>query len=828
MVGLWLQSSKASRHHRHEFVELFTNWAGMMIEEFERIVVLRWNPAQQRSLVSAEWRAKLTQREANWSEFRRLRAETASLLEDMIGADAESTKGGRSRELLNIARKVRRSRMAALNAYHQYRTTERGSIFASWDGVAKALRDLEEDLALSGADELRQERNAMRDVLRLECVQLHVSLRSPNLFDGMTRLLAENSRTGSAVMPKDERHFLDLAYRAMYRTSPLGRLTAVNIGLAAEHGLAGWPLSPSSLIEFTPPAVSARVYADLSARSIYASSDGDAPGALTLNPSLRVVANKFVFLRSAAGTAERVRVPITSQLHHIVQLVQNVSLTRTELVDELTSRFYDGNRAASSALVKSMIRERLLVTSLDGPRVFGENRLDIFPASELDTSIAGLATSSPQIRRVCVEDIKSDAHRQLAREGVVTELVLYEDLGGVTAFGSVEPLRGAIAPGLRLLAGFDTNFDLALISTDVFHRRFGNSTQNLIDCGVALSRETRAAYEQFLQRPSVNVAEQLGLPRFAQLVRSRTKVTDTVDAMWEDKTLDFDICSDQLAALNDVLIDGSTSRLPRAYSVFAQGQAGGWVVNDALGGGGALWARYLPSPGADGSGSELWDYLRKETSSRETESVQDTSLHGVSISNSPLIFPRSARWEDWRGITVDLEPGSGGLLRFTSAFSNRDVPDYLGAGAPWLLGPFMGVLHWHRAGGRLDASSFLRQSHGASVGRLQMNGVIFQRRSWSVAELSVKLGNVMGRSFVEMFDFWVEEGLPLQGFFKHRDGGRGAKRAKPVYIDASSIASMETIGRRLGDLQQYELLQEAFPVSVDGEHAMEIMLNTKV
>ncbi|PPF69353.1 hypothetical protein C5C18_04790 [Rathayibacter tritici] len=109
-----------------------------------------------------------------------------------------------------------------------------------------------------------------------------------------------------------------------------------------------------------------------------------------------------------------------------------------------------------------------------------------------------------------------------------------------------------------------------------------------------------------------------------------------------------------------------------------------------------------------------------------------------------------------------------------------------------------------------------------------MNGIIFHRRSWSVPELSVKLGNAMTRSFVEMFDFWVDEGLPFQGFFKHRDGGRGAKRAKPVYFDASSVASMVTLGRRLGELERYGLLQEAFPVPVDGERAMEIMLNAKV
>ncbi|PPF31552.1 hypothetical protein C5D07_08540 [Rathayibacter tritici] len=727
--------------------------------------------------------------------------------------------------------------MAALNAYHQYRTTERGSVFAAWDGVVEALQDLGDDLARSEADELRRERSALRDVLRLDCVQLHVSLRSPDLYDGISRLLEEDPRAGCAVIPKDERHFLDLAYRAMYRTSPLGRLTAVTIGLASERGLAaedgpvGSLCSPSSLITSTPLVVSARVYADLSARSIDASSGGDVSSALTLNPSLRLAAERVVFVRSVAGAAERVPVRVTPLLDHVVQLVQNVSLTRTELADELAARFYDGNSEASTAFVESMIRERLLVTSLPGPTIFGENRLDTFPVSALDTSIEDLATSEPHRRRVRVEGIKSDLRRRLAREGVVTEPVLYEDLGGVAAFGSVEPLRRAIAPGLRLLAAFDTNLDLALISTDVFHRRFGNSTQNLIDCGVALNRETRASYEHFLQRPSLDVAEQLGLRRFAQLVRARAEVTDAVDAMWENKTLDFDIRSDQLAALNDSLIESGTSRSPRAYSVFAQGQGGDWVVNDALGGGGALWARYLPSPDAGRSGSDLWDYLRKEAASRKMESVQDTSLHGVSISNSPLISPRSARWEDWRGISVHLDPASGGLLRFNSAFSDRDVPDYLGAGAPWLLGPFTGLLHWHRAGGRLGASRLLLDAYGESApgcGRLRMNGIIFHRRSWSVPELSVKLGNAMTRSFVEMFDFWVDEGLPFQGFFKHRDGGRGAKRAKPVYFDASSVASMVTLGRRLGELERYGLLQEAFPVPVDGERAMEIMLNAKV
>lgn len=69
------------------------------------------------------------------------------------------------------------------------------------------------------------------------------------------------------------------------------------------------------------------------------------------------------------------------------------------------------------------------------------------------------------------------------------------------------------------------------------------------------------------------------------------------------------------------------------------------------------------------------------------ESVQDTSLHGVSISNSPLISPRSARWEDWRGISVHLDPASGGSCDSTAPSRTGMFPTTSALGRHGSWGP---------------------------------------------------------------------------------------------------------------------------------------------
>ncbi|MEV4613094.1 lantibiotic dehydratase [Kitasatospora sp. NPDC049258] len=755
---------------------------------------------------------------------------------------------------------------------HNHRDPEAALLPGPWPEAVTAWLDAQQRSLLARTaltaghqDLVAHERAVLAELCAAEPFQLSLALNSPQVLDAVRRYRSGVSAP-SARLRKSERGILQHLTRAMVRTSPLSRFTAVGFAHWAEDG------SALDAVGFDRQAARAYVSVDRALFSSLVSGIGEDPWAegprtalppvVDQNPTLRPSDFEVRFVRRGRGTAALASTPLTRPLTVLLALAGLGPIRTTVLVAEL-ARELDVPRPAALRFVANALAAQLL---LPGPAV-AEQLVDPLPAA-----LAVLAERAPQA--VPALDSVARSLAEIAGSGVAgrrSALARLEEAGtGLNAL-SWRPAR------------LHVNEDLVLPPTPVCARGYEQALADLAEVTSFLSvfdrhHEVRALLgTAFADRfgPGAEVGLLAAAPDLVAMVYRRESALGVGNAAEfgpEDGALLelLELRAEALAhittavedagdvaqvGLDPAVLGSFARRLPgffrrsaSSYALLVQPVDGRLVVNDCYGGRGLLGSRFL------GSDRELGGDAAERTAARTlrllggdgSAVLEDRGLHGSNINHRVALLPGTITPEDWAGVRVAHDPATGALTLRDRA-GRRITP--VSCGMKWseLLPEPLRVAMWLADSGRvtLDPLAAVRSARLRADGdrpatmrlpRLAAGQVVLQRRRWYAGTdfPEAAESRTEAEHLIALTTWRAAHGVPEEvvaktplGGLPSRQGAEGVsayvksrRRDKPQYLDLGS-ALMARALPRLMDRRGRGYLEEALPGVRAARHAVE-------
>ncbi|MFE9451713.1 hypothetical protein [Streptomyces sp. NPDC006739] len=741
---------------------------------------------------------------------------------------------------------------------------------SAWQQAAELRRRLRQEVARHYGQAAGRERRTLAGLLGDEHLRRSLALVSPEVYEESERYRAALAGPGelSARSRKSERGLIQYVTRAMVRTSPLARFTAVGIavpepggvdpGEVRFEGATAFPSLDRVMLAYVlgglRPATGAALLNAWVALSPTSALDGDGATLYFLRP------NDSGFQRMSAPVRGVVRAlvdatvmgprPVRSVVSHLATqtgcTAQDAAKAVMQAVHQGILCTYDEEEDGAAELSQMLTRSGSAGSALLEDVRTRLPRLATAPAAERRTELRAIEQDFEQLSRLA---------RRPARVTVEEDYVLAPLT--VDSGRWRRPLAD-LGATVELLSVFDWLHDVRVLTTAAFVQRFGaGAGVPLAEHAESLAREVsrRAAVmgESYARGDADALSglgtadgslEQLFAVRRRVIEATQSRVKEAVDAGATEVALSASEAVELTSGL-----PGRVRQDPLSYGVLVQAAGDRLVFNDGLPGHGMLYARFLDADRklAGGSLGHLARRLLDRYAWDGARVVEDLGLHRLNVNAHPRILPEGLRPDDWFSLRL-VHDRESDTLAVEDADGQRIRALPLGTGHPGLFPPPLSVATSLSAGGRLNndlLDSWYRthsseQRRTLTCPRVSVGTVVLARRRWyGGKELASALGAgpAEHERLLALAAWRARYDVPEEVVVK-TTFGQDAPRTldpadvvprrlqhKPQYVDLCSALSTRVLPkmleRRATEEESATYLEEALPAVVDGTHAQE-------
>jgi hypothetical protein len=742
-----------------------------------------------------------------------------------------------------------------------------------WLTARQRREALRAEIARTYPQTAERERATLARLLDDEDLRCALALVAPEVYQESERYRATVSGGAqlSARTRKSERGLIQYVTRAMVRTSPLSRFTAVGIAVPDDDGVA-----PGD-VRFDQAAVFSgldRVMLGYALGGLH-SPDGDglldAWVGLPPTSALDAEAGKLFFLRPTDAGIQRLAAPLTGPIRLLLDATGMGPRPVRSVLSHLVGR--SGCSAADALnVVQGAVRQGILCTFNEAE----DGSVDLqtmltasdSPAAEL---LADVKVTLPRLETAPAAERGEELTRLRSALATVSHLARRPAQIMVEEDYVIPPMRVAtgewrrpladLGAAVELLSVFDWLHDVRALMTAAFVQRFGTGANVPLaehaDFLVgevsrrALTMETVYAHGDATDNSAL---AGIGPPDgcLEGLYAVRRQVTEALHA---DLTKSVAADGDEVvisAADAAELTAGMPERFqrdPLSYGVLVQQWRDQLIVNDGLPGHGMLYARFLDADRR--LGGRALPYLAKRLAAQYgwdgSRVVEDLGLHRLNVNAHAPVLPNGLRPDDWFSLRLTHDPDTD-TLRVTDAEGGplRVLP--LGTGHPGLFPPPLSVASGLVISGRLY-NGLVNSWHAASpwdrretrtCPRMSVGAVMIARRRWyggDELDRAVAAGPDEHDRLLALTAWRGRHDVPEEVVIKTAPDDDGPLsvsapevksrrlQQKPQYVDLTSALSVRVLPRML-DRRQSDgsgtgYLEEALPGVVDGTHAAE-------
>ncbi|MFP8884828.1 hypothetical protein [Streptomyces mangrovi] len=744
---------------------------------------------------------------------------------------------------------------------------------ARWRQARERRDGLRARVAETYPEAADRERTLLAGVLGDEDLRRSLALVAPEVAGSAERYrrAAAGGRIPSRVR-KTERGLLQYVTRAMVRTSPLSRFTAVGLALPCEDGedgedggTGGTGVAPGEVRFGGATAFVGldRVMLDYVLGGLEPAREDLAPDTWVQLPPTSTVdpaGGRLYFLRRTDQGVRRLAAPLNGSIRPLVEATALGPRRASAVAADLAARTGRPSEEALRAVAKSVAAGILCVCR--GPEDGGADFQGLLdppdlaePATagvlaEIRTRLPALADSPPSERERDLARLNSSLNRLSLAANRPARILVEEDYVLPPARIATAAWRSRLddlAAGVGLLSVFDRMHDVRALLSTAFTERFGAGAEvSLVEHAAELVGEVYRRGGDYDGTVAAGTGPADGsLDRLQDLRRSVAETLgaelDRAAERGEDLTLTATEAADLAAGLPDRFRQGHL-----AYGVLVQPWRDRLVFNDAYAGHGMLYGRFLGYDRALGGGA--LDHAARRLTAQYGEDgarvAEDLGLHRLNVNAHVPVLADGLRPDDWLPLRLAHDPGTDTLtLRDAEGRDLRVLT--LGAGHPELFPPPVRLASWLMSGGRLYEDLVGRRHTAAGrddrrthrCPRLSVGSAVFARRRWyGGRELAdaVAAGPAEHDRLLALAAWRARHGVPEEVVLKtpFDDGYRQAanesgedvrdhrRRQKPQYVDLAAALNVRVLPR-LMERRSAGYVEEALPGVSDGEHAAE-------
>ncbi len=832
----------------------------------EPLWFLRVNPLRRFRLGDPDMRVRLAELAEAERSVRATAGQCSDELYEQIGAVTDDAS---RRRLVELRRTIHNDRVPRSTPEDPTPAVRR------WFSLREQRQVLREDIARRYPEAAGREREALAGLLADEDLRRALTLAAPEVYQEAERYrqAVAGVKKLSARVRKSERGLLQFVTRAMLRTSPLSRFTAVGIAEPDESG------TDPGAVEFGRPVAFPsldRVMLGYVLGGLHGTPDDEQlPDTwVGLSPTSAVDedSGKLFFLRPTPAGLQRLGVAVSPPLRLLLDATSMGLRPVKAVLDEVAAR--SGRSAEETrALVFKSIRQGILCSfpeGEDGSTDLREvlDRPDL-PAAARLTEIRErlprfLDAPAPERGRELagLRDALAETSHQAGRPAQIT---VAEDYVVPPLKVSTEswqrPLRD-LGSAVDLLTVFDWLHDVRVYMTAAFVQRFGaGANVSLAEHAPYLvsevTRRAAATAEVYGPDGSGDSSALAGIGTdddcLAGMYELRRQVTEEIHAHLTkaadagDETLTF------APADVDRLVEAMPERFrrdPLLYGVLVQQSGDQLVVNDGLPGHGMLYARFLEADRQLGGNAlpRLADRLQRFYGADGSRVVEDYGLHGMNVNAHARVLPQGLEPDDWFTLRLRHDADTDELrVEDADGVPLRVLP--LGTGHPGLYPPPLSVASGLVISGRLY-NGMAHSWHGATpwdgrttrvCPRIAVGDVVVSRRRWyggDELDTAVATGPDEHDRLLALTAWRSRYDVPEEVVVKTAPADDGPLsvsapdtqerrlRQKPQYVDLTSALGTRVLPRMLDRRSGAEdgavgFLEEALPGVADGTHATE-------
>jgi len=810
--------------------------------------LLRVNALAGRRLSSAELRAALREHMSAAQAVARLRDAACDELYDLAG----TLTGPERSATLTLRRAIYNDREPAEAAHDKQWSPAVTAWLAAWQRrrlAAAAIRNGYETY-------LAAERGLLVELISAENFQLSLALTSPQVLDAVRRYRRRVDDL-TARDRKSERGIIQHLMRAMVRTSPLTRFTAVAYGSWQPDGDAlDSPRFEANLAQSFLHVDRALLSATVT--GIVAAPGEAIPSVLIRNPTLRSNSAGAQYQYRDAEQVRLVSVPATPQLAVLVNLTATGPLPAGALGAEIALRLGITSEQGDQ-VVAAAVRSQLLVTApvlneqsntllTDARALLAVEHPELAQAvAEISAELELMRTGNVSTRVAALGRVSSQGEARLnAASSRPSRLQVNEDYVlppvAVSTAGYSEALTD-LADVAEFYGLFDRYHEVRALLTASFVDRVGVGGQaNLVDCAQSLVR-------QVLRRESELNAHTLtehgpADGSLATLLRLREDAETALVARVRDQD------GPGVLQLEPGWLAGFAAELPDrfratafSYALLVQAVEGEFVINDCYPGHGILGARFLAADqtfGGDAT-SQLASRIRALFGADGQQLLEDRGLHGANINHRAAVIEEEMSPQRWVGVRL-VHDASTDSLELIDRDGAPIRPLFLGMKWIELMPAPMRIAMWLIDSGRVLVDP-IEWAHRAQADaeptiaypRIRAGKVTLQRARWYPgADFPAAPQPGQDAAYLMDINAWRSaHGVPEQIVAKTPVGRwpndaaqaagnylQGRRREKPQYLDLASALMVRNLPRMV-ERRGSGYFEEALPAVRNGVHATE-------
>ncbi|WP_328754554.1 lantibiotic dehydratase family protein [Streptomyces sp. NBC_00269] len=826
----------------------------------ESLWFLRVNPLRRTRLADPAQRRTLAELAAAEEVLRQAADACSDELYHRIGAAADDAE---RRDLIALRRSIHNGRAPKKPPAPTPAVTE-------WLAARDARERLRDAVVEGYAEAADRERAGLAALLGDDDLLRSLALVAPEVHQEAERYRAAVLGPGkvSARTRKSERGLIQYVTRAMVRTSPLSRFTAVGIaepdpagvdpGDVPFEGATAFPGLDRVMLGYVLGGLPAADTADLT----------DLWVGIPLTSAPDPESGKLFFLRLTDAGMRRLAVPLDGPVGDLLDAVSMGPRLFPAVVAHVAERAGIPAEAADKR-VRQAVGQGLLCTfheAEDGSADYDDLLTPDDPRAT--TLAAGIRAGLPRLadapapeRGGVLAELRGDLGKLSHLAGRPAQITVEEDYVmpplKVATRQWHEPLAD-LGPAVELLSVFDWLHDVRVLMTAAFVERFGAGANIPLAANAAfvvgeVSRRAAAMDAVYGPHGTGDPSALAGIgPADGSLERMyllRRELTEAVHARLS-KTVD---AGDDTLVLTPDDVAGLTASLPDRfrqdpliYGVLLQEGDGRLVLNDGLPGHGMLYARFLDADRRMGGRAlpRLAGHLQREYGFDGARVTEDLGLHRLNVNAHAPILPGGLTPEDWFTLRLAHDPDTDTLrVEDADGAPLRVLP--LGTGHPGLFPPPLSVASGLAISGRLF-NSLPNSWHAATpwdrattrtAPRMAVGDVLIGRRRWYGGDeltTAVAAGPDEHDRLLALNAWRARHGVAEEVVIKNAPEDEGplsvgapdvqSKRLqqKPQYVDLTSALSARVLPRML-DRRGADgcYLEEALPSVVDGTHATE-------
>ncbi|KND29238.1 lantibiotic dehydratase family protein [Streptomyces anulatus] len=827
-----------------------------MSDTAEPLWMLRLNPLRRRRLADPGLLAALRTLDGATTEVRELADRCSDALYEMIGATTDREARG---QLIVLRRAIHNDTAPrpALLVDHP--------LVGRWWEARQRREAYAADVVGHYPRAVDAERGTLAGLLGDESLRHSMTLVAPEAAAGAGRYRAAVAATEPVPtrLRKSERGLVQYVTRAMIRTSPMARFTAIGLAVPGPDGPG--PDAPE-FGRVVPFQGLDRVMLDYVLGGLHTSGGDLTPDTLLQLPptsELSAEGDLLYFLQPGAdGGVRRLSAKVSGAVGLLVAAVAVGPRRAADVAADFAARSGCAPELARQALARA-IGAGILCTRIrpedgaaDFPDLLDPAGLTVPETArrlleQTGAELRGLADNSADERPEALSRLR-DTLVTLSREaGRPAQILIEEDAVLEDVRVSTADWRSQLddlAAGVALLSVFDWMHDIRALLSAVFVERFGVGAEvPLSDHADYLSAET---YRRAYRLPENEPPGELGPAdrSLDRLYALRANIVDTAIAGIDRAAATGEAVSWSASQALD-LTTGLPDRFRTGdlrYGVLTQTWRRQLLFNEAYAGHGMLYGRFLGPDRALGGRAlpHFREQLRARYAEQDGRLVEDPGLHRLNVNAHPPVLPDRLGPDDWFRLRLRHDPD-------TDALGILD-PDgrplhmlSLGTGHPERLPAPLRLANWLYSGGVLREPFVAiwhaeRQWDGdrtRACPRFQVGSAMLARRRWyggRELDEAVAAGPAEHDRLLALARWRNRHGVPEEVVLKPPPGdgsgegqatgagqaaGEGRKQ-KPQYVDLASALSVRVLPR-MRERGDAAYVEEALPRVADSPHALE-------